>query len=333
MPNDPLVNYSVRYGNTLPAVCNPQSGDVFFLTADTGEGRGVYVCTAINTWKRLGLGGSGTTLPPAGTDGDIFVVISGPNIGIYQYFSATWNIIGVPRVTPGPTSFTDFSNQTLWVQVGSADVVQTFLAGGLVLTGATARAALSGISGVTALFTVFPDPTNGNMEFQVTFDMYTRATDLLANDEFRFGCLWLPRGGRGNDDYSGMGYGGLSGGNQDFAALEQYGETLGGPGWVGASVFAGAPPAASTFTITLLASRMVWSGNQDHGFSNITCTMDGGGGPLGGALAQAGSYINSGQAVSGIRPFVGCWFNTTSNTVIARATNFTVLQGQVVSPL
>lgn len=335
MPQSFDASSRILYGNTLPAVCDANVGDVFFLTADTGDGRGVYICIAANTWQHLGWGGVGPSLPPGGTDGDVFVVNSGPNIGIYQYFSATWNLYstsGGPTVTPGPVTYNDFTDTTMWIPVGSVDVTQSFVGNGLLLTGATARSANSGLSGVTGLFTIFPDPVNGNMELSITFDSYARVTDHLANDEWRYGCLWLPRAGRSNDDYCGMGYGGLSGGNQDFAALEEYGETLGGAGWVGASVFPGAPPAATTFTITLQSLRMVWSGNNDHGFANLNCTFDGGGGPLGGAIAQAGSYANAAQGLSGIRPFCGVWFNTTTNTGAARLVSFTVTQGQVVAP-
>lgn len=335
MPNDPLINYNVRYGNTLPPVCNPQSGDVFFLTADTGEGRGVYISTAINTWKRLGLGGSGTSLPPAGTDGDIFVVTSGPNIGIYQYYSATWNIVGGgPGITPGPTTFTDFSNAALWIPIGSVDVTRTLATSGMTLAGATARSVNSGFCGVQALFQVFPDPLNGNMEFSVTFDNYVRSTDLLNNDEFRYGMMWFPGGQRDNNDtYCGVAYGGLSGAGQDFFALEEISETTGGAGWVGLAIYTTAIPAASTFTLLAQSLRMVWSGNNDHGFRNVTCTMDGGGGPLGGLINQVNSALTGPSGIAGIRPFIGCWFNATSNTISARATSFTVTQGQVVSPL
>lgn len=37
----------------LPAVCDPRNGDVCFLT--TGANQGLYVATALNTWRRVGI--------------------------------------------------------------------------------------------------------------------------------------------------------------------------------------------------------------------------------------------------------------------------------------
>lgn len=45
----------IRYGTSLPATCNPATGDVFYKTSITIT---VYYCSATNTWSAIG--GSGT---------------------------------------------------------------------------------------------------------------------------------------------------------------------------------------------------------------------------------------------------------------------------------
>lgn len=49
-PVDQNPALQINYGTVLPAVCNPNTGDVFILTGGPQE---LYVCTALNTWTRI----------------------------------------------------------------------------------------------------------------------------------------------------------------------------------------------------------------------------------------------------------------------------------------
>lgn len=44
------ISYQIIYGGTLPTVCNPNTGDVFMLTAGVA---GLHRCSAANTWSRV----------------------------------------------------------------------------------------------------------------------------------------------------------------------------------------------------------------------------------------------------------------------------------------
>ncbi|MCP5101871.1 MAG: hypothetical protein GY950_00745 [bacterium] len=307
---------------------------MFFLTADTGEGRGVYICTAVNTWRRLNVGGSGPVLPPAGNDGDVFILNVAP-WGIYQWYNLTWNIIGGggPTTTVGPVTFNDFSDAGLWLPIGSNYVTRALAPAGMTLTGNTARALHWSACGVSSLFKVFGDPVTGDFEIEVTFDQYSRVTDHFANDEYLYG-VWLVGSGRGAggvEDFMGIAYGGLTGGNQDFVSCNDitpnnFDFSLG-------SVVAAAVPAATTFTLRLQASDILWTGSTAPAVSHIRAIVDGGGGPYQSAIAQVGGYIQMPVGFTGFRLFVGCYHTISSNTAVARATGVTITTGQVVVPL
>lgn len=83
----------IRYGASLPAVCNPSAGDVFFRTTAPV---GIHNCTAANTWVAGALAAmSGTANILFGTtDADITTGNTGtPNIlGISDMTNATANI-------------------------------------------------------------------------------------------------------------------------------------------------------------------------------------------------------------------------------------------------
>lgn len=53
----------IRYGASLPATCNPATGDVFYKTSATIA---TYYCSAANTWTVIGVGAGG---PPTGAAG------------------------------------------------------------------------------------------------------------------------------------------------------------------------------------------------------------------------------------------------------------------------
>lgn len=65
---EPLMQYpayQIIYGATLPAFCNPNTGDVFRLTAGT---TGLYYCSAANVWTQLEeITPGGQVLVPDGT--------------------------------------------------------------------------------------------------------------------------------------------------------------------------------------------------------------------------------------------------------------------------
>jgi hypothetical protein len=61
----------IQYGATLPLVCNPATGDVFFLNAGN---IGTYQCLTSNTWTAMGSGGGGSSF------GNITVASSYANI-------------------------------------------------------------------------------------------------------------------------------------------------------------------------------------------------------------------------------------------------------------
>lgn len=324
----------IDYGPTLPPVCGPNVGRCFFLTTDTVDGRGLYICTALNTWTHLAPGGVGPVLPPGGTEGDVYFVTGGVNIGIWQYIGGSWTLVnGGVDITAGPTTFTDFSDARYWLPIGCNYITRALATTGMTLTGNTARALHWGACGVVSLFRVFGDDTTGDLEISVTFDSYSRVTDHFANDEYLYG-VWLigtGRGAAGADDYVGAAYGGLSGGNQDFVCIMEM--TLNNFDFGLGSTFPGAPPAATTFTITLQASDIVWTGSTCKAISNVAVTYDGGGGPLGGAVNQAGGYIQMPTGLNGFRLFVGAYHTVSSNTAVARATGVTVTTGRVVGPL
>lgn len=54
----------IIYSSTLPANCNPNTGDVYFKTTATV---GVYQCATANTWTYIGSGGGGSGTPAAYT--------------------------------------------------------------------------------------------------------------------------------------------------------------------------------------------------------------------------------------------------------------------------
>src|SRR5437667_10199454 len=49
-----LTASHIRFGTTLPSVCNPSTGDVFFKTTAT---IGQYQCLTTNTWTAVGSAG------------------------------------------------------------------------------------------------------------------------------------------------------------------------------------------------------------------------------------------------------------------------------------
>lgn len=54
---DSRTAFRIRPGASLPATCNPNVGDVFFLTAGS---IGLYECTATDTWTYIGAGITGS---------------------------------------------------------------------------------------------------------------------------------------------------------------------------------------------------------------------------------------------------------------------------------
>lgn len=54
--------YRIRPMPALPATCNPLNGEVVMLTAGAGVSPGVYNCTALNTWRTIGMIGNGLVI-------------------------------------------------------------------------------------------------------------------------------------------------------------------------------------------------------------------------------------------------------------------------------
>lgn len=80
----------IRYGATLPAVCNELAGDVFFRTVTT---IGIHACTAANTWTFSSGGLTSTT----GVNDRIAVYTSASNIegDADLTFNTTTNLLSV----------------------------------------------------------------------------------------------------------------------------------------------------------------------------------------------------------------------------------------------
>jgi hypothetical protein len=56
----------IYYGSSVPATCNPLTGDVFYKTG--APNLGIHYCSASNTWTPVGAGGGGA---PGGATGDV----------------------------------------------------------------------------------------------------------------------------------------------------------------------------------------------------------------------------------------------------------------------
>jgi hypothetical protein len=71
----------IRPMPALPASCNPLNGDVLMLTVGAGVSPGIYNCTALNTWR------------PIGMIGNQFVINQGTITANTPFIShtATWN--------------------------------------------------------------------------------------------------------------------------------------------------------------------------------------------------------------------------------------------------
>lgn len=195
--------YRVRYGVTLPVVCDPNSGEAFFLTVDgVAEGRGLYVCTALNTWKRLGLAGQGPVLPGTCNPGDVWVIDVGVNIGIYicqivnvwskiegDYTGANYNI------TINPTIFTDFADARFWVPVNDfTNFTQAFDANGLMTITAIGVQDLVNTyrswSGVMCRLHLFPSLITGRIVIITDVDSLVPPTVVGGNTWINYGMIY-----------------------------------------------------------------------------------------------------------------------------------------------
>lgn len=58
LPASAQYAYRIRPMPALPATCNPLNGDVVMLTLGAGISPGVYNCTALNTWRPVGMMGN-----------------------------------------------------------------------------------------------------------------------------------------------------------------------------------------------------------------------------------------------------------------------------------
>lgn len=86
----------IRYGSTLPSVCSPSTGDLFFLTSGT---LGLYECLSTNTWTRNASGGGSGTVN-VGVAGQLaYYATSGSAV------SGLASAISVPLGGTGVTSF------------------------------------------------------------------------------------------------------------------------------------------------------------------------------------------------------------------------------------
>lgn len=328
----PDASSRILYGNTLPPTAGAQVGDVFFLTADIGDGRGLYICTADNVWTHLAWGGVGNTLPPGGADGDVFIVNGGPNIGIYQYYGGTWNIVGSPRVVDGPVTYNDFTNAGLWMPYGHPAATQSFVGNGLLIQGNLTFAANTyavGMSGMMGLMRVYPDAA-GDLDFTVVFDSYVRPTDLVNTRWFFALGVFNEVERMTGDEFAFFGYGGLTAVPGDEFRV---GQITPGTGLLAAFAnFAAAPPAATTFTMQVQIGNKNIGAYQIKALNFAQCTMDGGGGPLGGAIGVPNTYYWYPADFMGFRPFVGAIWDHTSQLAQARVTSFTVTTGRVILP-
>lgn len=117
----------IRYGASVPATCNPLTGDVFFKTSATVT---QYFCSATNTWTALTAGGGGTisglttnTVPKATsatTVGDSLVTDNGTVVSVGGQFSIKAN----PFIIELPNSSTGTTNNKLAKVVNTAGVLQ-----------------------------------------------------------------------------------------------------------------------------------------------------------------------------------------------------------------
>src|SRR5438309_9676230 len=98
----------VRSGGTLPALCSPTTGDVFFLTTPNPT-IGLYACTATNSWALASGGAFGGSVSS--------VSLSLPSIFI---------VTGSPVATSGtlaPTLANQSSNTDFRVLTSGAPIV------------------------------------------------------------------------------------------------------------------------------------------------------------------------------------------------------------------
>lgn len=98
----------------LPAVCDPNNGDIVYLTAGAGVSPGAYGCIAANTWR------------PLGAIGNQFVFNQGTITASTPFIqhTATWNNAGVSFVNFS-SNITDTASaatsRLFQLQVGGAD--------------------------------------------------------------------------------------------------------------------------------------------------------------------------------------------------------------------
>jgi hypothetical protein len=236
-------------------------------------------------------------------------------------------------ITPGPVTYTDFSNRSLWLPIGHPSVTQTLIGNGLHLAGNVLIAAgipSRGMSGVVGLFRILPDPVLGEIDCTIVFDQYIRPTDL-GNQFWLFGQGLFNEVRRMNGaEFAFAAYGG-----RDAALQDRFrsGNITPGTGTlVDFAFFATAIPAATTFTINIQVRMKNVGAFYIQALDWAECTMDGGGGPLGGAVANPNTYYWHPSSFMGFRPFCGCIFDTVSQLAQARVTSFTVTTGQVLSP-
>ncbi len=115
----------IVYAASLPATCNPNTGDVYFKTTATV---GPYYCSATNTWTAMsGGGGSGTvtSVGLAGTSNQITVTGTSPITG-----SGSWTLsIPTNPTLPGTTTGTFLGNLTGAV-TGNASTATALAANG-----------------------------------------------------------------------------------------------------------------------------------------------------------------------------------------------------------
>jgi hypothetical protein len=236
-------------------------------------------------------------------------------------------------IVPGPVVYNDFTDASLWFQLGHPGVTQSFVGNGLLLScNAFVAAGIPsrGMAGAIGLMRVLPDPVLGVLDCTVVFDTYVRPTDL-GNQFWLYGLCMMNEVTRMTaDEFAFIAYGGRDGALQDrfrsglitaaSGVLADY------------AFFATAIPAANTFTMQFQVRNKNMGAFLINALDFAECTMDGGGGPLGGAVAVPNSYYWHPSFAMGFRPFCGAIFDTHSQISTARVVSFTVTTGQVILP-
>lgn len=196
-------SYRIIYGNALPTVCSPNTGDVFALTIDgVAQGRGLYYCFTANQWERLARGGEGAALPPVCDVGDTFIINAGPDAGLYICTTINvWNKVEGDysgdnyNITTNPTVFTDFTDTRYWIPIlNDQAYTQAFDANGLMtVTGVGPQDLNNGLyfTGVMSRLRLFPSATTHRLQYTVTFDNWITAAAPAVATFFGFGSyIW-----------------------------------------------------------------------------------------------------------------------------------------------